>query len=325
MKNSYSRNFSVMFFTIAAMTIWPALADNNSPAMVSQGVSSVSSRPYLLVAPLRESAAKGEKDYGPVAAFLSKVTGHPFVYARPTSWLNYEKWIWEDHGDVYFDGPHFIAWRLHNLHASLGPRVPQPQEWRIYTWKGDPAVKTLADVAEGTSFCAPPVPNFGTLWAMSLFQNPMRQPLWVDTKGWGPIFKKVMAHECAVGVAPKLALKKLDPQRTKVTVLTRGPRLPNQGFSISYKVPPALREKIVRALLSPAGERALLPLRQRFSHGAPFVAGNPADYTTVYGPLTEAWGAMYGAVIARYLKRDAAREGFPNPVSAHVSSAIPHP
>lgn len=88
-------------------------------------------KPYVLVAAPRETAARGQRDYGPVAAFLTKVLHHPVVYRHPNGWLTYELWIWKDRADIYFDGPQFIAWRLHYLHQTLGPRVPQPQDWRL--------------------------------------------------------------------------------------------------------------------------------------------------------------------------------------------------
>ncbi|MHB8391909.1 MAG: hypothetical protein ACYDBH_20425 [Acidobacteriaceae bacterium] len=78
---------------------------------------------YRLLAPPRESAAVGKADYGPVAAFLTKVTGQQFVYVRPHGWLQCQMWIWKNYGDVYFDGPHFVSWRLHNQGATLGPRI----------------------------------------------------------------------------------------------------------------------------------------------------------------------------------------------------------
>ncbi len=269
----------------------------------------VATKPYVLVAAPRETAARGLRDYGPVAAFLTKVLHHPVVYRHPDGWLTYELWIWKDRGDIYFDGPQFISWRLHYLHQTLGPRVPQPQDWRLYTWKGSP-VKSLKEAATGAVLCAPPVPNFGTLWVTGLFPNPARQPYIHNMHGWKRIFKAVADHQCMLGIGPKLSLHYLDPQHEKVTVLRRSRHFPNQGFSISAKLPKNVRAAIVRALLSPAGEQAMARLRKRFAHGQPLVAGHTSQYQNVDTGLAAQWGTVYASGIHRYLKQDAKREGF---------------
>ena len=266
-------------------------------------------KPYVLVAAPLETAARGQRDYGPVAAFLTKVLHHPVVYRHPNGWLTYELWIWKDRADIYFDGPQFIAWRLHYLHQTLGPRVPQPQDWRLYTWKGSP-VKTVAGAATGATLCAPPVPNFGTLWVTGLFPNPARQPYIRNMHGWKKIFKAVTDHQCTLGIGPRLTVHYLDPDHKKVTILKRSRHYPNQGFTISRKVPGPVRREIVRALLSPAGEKAMMRLRKRFSHGRRLVAGQVRQYRNVDMGLDAQWGTVYATGIDRYLRQDAKREGF---------------
>jgi len=266
------------------------------------------SRPYVFVAAPRETEAQGMRVYGPIAAFLTEVLGHKVVYEHPNGWLTYELWIWEDHADIYFDGPQFMAWRMIHLDQTIGPRVPQPQDWRLYTWKGSP-VTNLQEAANGASLCAPPVPNFGTLWVTSLFRNPSRQPFIRNTSGWTPIFKAVRNHSCTLGIGPKLTIESLDPHHQLVTILKKGPAYPNQGFTVSAKLPLSVRTTIVHALLSPAGEKAMMPLRKRYSHGLPLVDGHPADYKDVDQGLDAQWGTIYAASINRYLEIDAKNEG----------------
>ncbi|AWP24759.1 hypothetical protein C4901_16735 [Acidiferrobacter sp. SPIII_3] len=282
-----------------AMMPWSA-ADAAPPATI---------KPYILVSAPRETAARGQRDYGPVAAFLTKVLHHPVVYRHPNGWLTYELWIWKDRADIYFDGPQFVAWRLHYLHQTLGPRVPQPQDWRLYTWKGSP-VKTVAGAATGATLCAPPVPNFGTLWVTGLFPNPARQPYIRNMHGWKRIFKAVADHQCTLGIGPRLTLHYLDPGHKKVTILKRSRHYPNQGFTVSRTLPGPVRREIVRALLSPAGEKAMMRLRKRFSHGRRLVAGQVRQYRNVDVGLNAQWGTVYATGIDRYLRQDAKREGF---------------
>ena len=257
---------------------------------------------YRVVAPPREKPAIGEQDFGSVAAFLTKVTGHKFVYEQPSNWLQYQSWVWQNYGDVYFDGPHFVAWRLHNQGATLGPRLPQPQDWRIFTWAGNSQLKTISD-ATGAIFCAPPPPNFGTLWAQTLFTNPSEQPYILNTKGWDNIYKGVVSHKCAIGVTPKVTLNHMDPNHMQTTIIQRGPHFPNQAFSLSRSLPPDLQQQIISALLSPAGETVLMPLRKRFTAGRPFVAGLADQYKDVDQGLDDYWNPIFGPEIKKDLEK----------------------
>ncbi len=272
--------------------------------LVSAAVFAARPPVFTVVAPPRETVAVGNLDYGTVAAFLTKVTGVHFVYKRPNNWLQYQSWVWKDGGDVYFDGPHFVAWRLHHQGATLGPRLPQAQNWRIFTWAGNPDIHSIRDVVGGI-FCAPPPPNFGTLWAQTLFPNPARQPYILNTHGWAKIFKQVESRHCEIGIAPKITLNTLDPERTLTYIIKRGPVFPNQAFSLSRKLPSALRQKIITALLSPAGERALMPLRKRFAAGRRFVAGTPAQYVDVDQGLDAYWNPIFGQEIKKDLEKEA--------------------
>ncbi len=267
-----------------------------------------SAKPYILTAAPRETAARGQRDYGPIAAFLAKVLHHPVVYRHPDGWLSYELWLWKDHADIYFEGPQFVAWQLDHLQQTLGPRIPQPQDWRLYTWKGSP-VQTMNEAATGASLCTPPIPNFGALWVMGLFPDPTRQPYVRDMHGWKSIYKAVHNHQCALGIGPKLTLDYLDPKHTQMTILSRSVHYPNQAFAISAKLPQGVRTAIVRALLSPAGEQALLRLRKRFAHGRRMIAGHASQYQGVADGLDAQWGTIYATQINHYLRQDAKREG----------------
>lgn len=265
-------------------------------------------KPYVLVAAPRESASKGAYDYGPIAAFLSQALHHKVIYEHPNGWLTYERWLWKDHADIYFDGPQFVAWRLHHLQQALGPRIPQNQDFRLYTGKGS-SVANLRQAANGAVLCAPPLPNFGTLWVTSLFTNPSRQPYSQDMHGWKAIYKAVVQGKCAIGIGPRLTIHYLDPNYKKITILERSPHYPNQAFTMSAKLSPAVQAAINQALLSPAGEKAMMRLRKRFAHGRRLVRGHIAQYKDADQSLDAQWGTIYAAGINRDLKKDAQREG----------------
>lgn len=290
---------AVLAVLVSSGVTWPAIA--GTAARPVAGIA------YRFLAPPRESAALGQATYGPIAAFLTRATGHKFVYVHLNSWLEYERWIWMNKGDLYFDGPHFAAWRMHNEGATLGPVVPQPQQWRLYTWRGNKAIRTVADTY-GLRLCAPPAPNFGALWAAAMYTNPVRQPYFMDMHNWVKIYRAVVAHKCDVGVGPKTTLDVVDPHHTKIRILVRGPDYPNQAFTLSRSIPLALQGHIIEALLSPAGQAAMSKLRTRFANGHPLVSVAPNKYATVDRPLSAYWGATYQPIISR-LETQGALEG----------------
>ncbi len=256
----------------AMLTILPGMAAH---------AASRAQKPWILTAAPRENPARGARDYGPVAAYLSRVMHHAVVYRHPSSWIQYQGWIWANKAQIYFDGAQFIAWRAKNGLAVPGPVIAQAQRWRLYTWSGS-GVKTLNDVATGAVLCAPPPPNYGTLWLEGLFPNPLRQPYMKNMHGWAAIHKAVLAHSCTVGIGPATTLRKFGARG--LTVLERGPdQMPNQGFSLSKDLSAATRARIMTALVAPAGEQAMRRLRDRFGAGHKLVRGRMTAY--VSGPI----------------------------------------
>ena len=253
--------------------------------------------PWILTAPPRETAARALRDYGPVATFLSRALDHPVQFRHPDSWLQYESWIRQGKATIWFDGPQFIAWRIVHLEASPGPVIPQPRVWELYTWKGS-SVRRVRDAA-GLSLCAPPEPNFGALWESHLFTNPVRQPYVIDTHAWKAIYKAVRTHACATGIGPKHVLDQLASGNKDVMILRTSRPLPNQGFSYSKSLSPAEQARATQALLSPAGEQALLRVRQRFADGLPLVQpAAPGKATArIARWLNSVWGELYPSAL----------------------------
>lgn len=279
---------------------------------------------YRLIAPPEQTAAAGQATYGPIAAFLTRATGQRFVYKHVDSWLEYEHWIWLNKGDVYFDGPHFAAWRIHHQGATLGPAVPQPEQWRLYTWHGNSAINSVADTY-GLRLCAPPAPNFGALWAGAMYNNPVRQPYFVDMHNWVKIYRALVAHRCDVAVGPKTILDTLDPSRTTIKIITRSPNYPNETFTLSRSIPKALQQRIINALLSRSGQAAMRRLRAQFSNGRPLVSATPGRYVHVDDALSTYWGATYKPVISRLREEgtaeNAARWNRGRNGTAHATSS----
>ena len=272
-----------------------------------QGVRDDSTKPYIFVVPPRETLGEATRIYGPIADYLSRILDHKVQFQHQTNWLSYQNMLWDDDADIYFDGPHFVAWRLHKQGHVLGPRLPQNQDWRMFTRADHPKVLNLATAA-GRRFCGHAPPNFGTLYALSLLDNPVRQPYILNVKGWPAVIEGVMNNKCDFGIVPLTQLKSFDPSQTKVRILNEGPHFPNQAFTFGPRFTAEQKAKMTTALLSPDGQKTLENLRKQFANGRELVAGKEEDYQTVDAPLTAYWEPIYGAIIAMHNNRNLAKQ-----------------
>ena len=272
-----------------------------------EGARDDSTKPYIFVVPPRETLAEATRIYGPVAEYLTSTLGHKVEFQYQNNWLSYQSLLWSDSADIYFDGPHFVAWRMHKNAHVLGPRLPQNQDWRLFTRADHPKVLTLANAA-GRRFCAHAPPNFGTLYALSLLDNPARQPYITNTKGWPAVIDGVMNGKCDFGIVPLTQLKTFDPSQTKTRVLNEGPHFPNQAFTYGPRFSAEQKARMTAALLSPEGQKALENLRKEFANGRDLVAGKDEDYQGVDGPLMAYWEPIYGAIIAQHATRNVAKQ-----------------
>ena len=160
-------------------------------------------------APPRESAKVGMEIYGPVADYLSKVIGKKVVYKYPGTWGVYRTKMLEGSYDIIFDGPHFNSYRMEKLSHNILVKIPEPDEFAVIVRKDQAGIKNIQQMA-GYTFCTHAPPNLGTLVLLSQFDNPARQPMIINTKGWDHIYQGVISGKCAGGVMPVALLRQYD-------------------------------------------------------------------------------------------------------------------
>lgn len=232
---------------------------------------------YLFVAPPRESPERGVEIYKPIADFLTKSTGERFTYQHPKNWSEYSRGMIDGDYDLVFDGPHFVSWRIHNIDHEVIAKLPQLHIWRVIAKKDNEEIKSLNDLI-GRKVCAPKSPNFGMLTMMSHFTNPEKEPIQVTTKGWKDGFDSVVQGKCVATVLPITNHKKFDPEQKQTKVIHTHLPYPNQAFTVGPNIPPGLKARIRKELLSEEGQQALLMLRDRFTGGAKLVSAENEEY-----------------------------------------------
>jgi len=233
-------------------------------------------RTYIFSAPPRESYEDGMKQYGAIAAYLSRVTGKKIEYVHQTNWISYLQGIKQGDYDIVFDGPHFNAWRNRYLNHEPIARIDFPctdteratgkcktfkPEWFMVYREG-----TNTSRLSGRTFCLHAPPNFGTLSLMhTKFPDPAHQPYIKEMKGWIKMVKAVRdnTNECDFTVSRMKHIKSVDPAG-QVLAYDAFDAFVQQGFTMSKDLPADMRAKIAAALLSEEGRQATAAFHKRF-------------------------------------------------------------
>lgn len=264
----------------------------------------------ILTSPPRENAAKGQQQYGPLAAALTELLGEKVSYQQPKGWLFYQRDMRQDDYDIVFDGPHFISWRILQFDHTPVAKLPGKLAFVVVSRKSDSSVKELDDLVN-QPVCAIAPPNLSTLTILALYANPVRQPRLVSAKGGAPgVYKEFNKGECKAAILrDKFFDKKLtDEDRAQLKVLYRSQPISNQGITVSSRVTEEQRQKITEFLTHETP--ATMPILKRFAPKAKsMIPASKADYDEHYRLLT---GVIFGWEITNpeYLRQQrASRSG----------------
>jgi ABC-type phosphate/phosphonate transport system substrate-binding protein len=228
-------------------------------------------------APPRGSYQEEVAIYQPIVDLLSKVIGKKVTYQYSDNWLSYSKDMTEGSYDIVFDGPAFNGWRIEKLSHTPIVRLPEDFVFVVITKADNDRVKQVKDLA-GRMICAHAPPNLGTLTLLSQFDNPSRQPVIIETKGWDNSYKAMLNGKCAATVVPIKNLTKNDAGAKKLTkTLYQHKSMPNQAISVGPRIAPELHKKIAQALLSDEGKQATAKLRAEYA-GKDFVPTTRDEY-----------------------------------------------
>jgi len=243
----------------------------------------------VLTAPPRESVEAGQQQYGPIADYLSKVTGMKVVYEHPPTWGLYRTEMLNGNYDIIFDGGHFADYRARRLGYNIVAKMPAPQQFAIIVRKDD-SISSVDQLA-GQTFCSPPPPNQGALQAISQFKDAANQPITVPitSKFWPSVYSGVVTGRCRGGILVMAIFEKLNKDGA-AKVVHKTPPQPNQAFSIGPRVSPEVRAKIAAALVAPDAAQPTEKLRERFKVGESFVAANNAEYAGLGDLLKNEFG-----------------------------------
>jgi len=208
----------------------------------------------------RDSAEKELQIYQPVVDLLTKATGQKVRFLHGDNFLVYQSEMRKGTYDIVFDGPHFVSWRMAKLQHVPLVKFPGNLVFVLAVKKDQARINGLKDMA-GRTMCAFPPPNLATLSVQFEFDNPARQPMILESETFPQSYKNMVAGKCAGAILQKKLFDDLDKEKQLAKVLFTSKPYPNQAFSAGPKVTPEMRERIVKALLSPEGAAATQKMR----------------------------------------------------------------
>ena len=266
----------LLFFALALMPLTAQAADAQAAVHPSNADSVKSGNTLILGAPPRGALAEETQNYQPIADFLTRVTGKKVVYEHSDNWLSYTTNMTKGKYDFVFDGPHFNGWRMEKLNHTPLVKLPGDFIFVLVTRADNKSFTELKQLA-GRRICAHAPPNLGTLTVQNQFDNPARQPIIVEVKGWENSYKSVVEGKCVATILPLKMNEKLDKDKNLTRVLYKSKALPDQALSAGARIAPELQLKIRDALLSADGKTATNQLRTAYA-GKHFVPATREEY-----------------------------------------------
>jgi len=267
--------------------------------------SAVAANTLTFTAPPRDVGGGDEPAvYGPVAEYLSSVTGKKIVYKHPGNWLSYQSEMRKGAYDLIFDGPHFVSWRMSQIGHEPVAKLPGKLVFVVVARKDDVRADSTTYLA-GRSVCGMPRPNLATLTMYSLFDNPMRQPRIVQTASFREAYDSLLAGKCVAAVMGKGFYNRFDKDGLKTKILYTSPGVPNQAFSASTKFTAEDRRKMTEALTSSQARTKMGKFFDIFSKEKDLVTAKHEEFEGVALLLKDVYGFELPATTAAPPKSSA--------------------
>lgn len=246
----------------------------------------------VLTSPPRESAARGEELYGPLAQLLTTQLGQPVVYMHARDWIEYSTRMKQDKYDIIFDGPHFAAWRMKHLGHTPVAKLPGDMSFVVVSRKDDKTQSRMRDLISAP-VCAQASPNLGTMALLAQFTNPLIQPDLYEVANITEVYEVFKSGKCKAAIIQDKFMSKLPiEERLKLKVIFNSSRYPDQTITVSKRVTDRQRAVLAELLTRPSGIAATQELLKQYTKQAKrFEPVRPQEFA---GLETLLEGALWG-------------------------------
>lgn len=239
-------------------------------------------------APPRETPAEGARLYQPLADYLSQALGRRVTYRHPGTWGAYRTEVLQGKYDLVFDDPHLTGYHAEKRGYHGIAKFFEDFRYAVVV-RSDYAFENIARL-RGQTFCTFAPPNLGTLVLLSLFDNPVRQPVLVSVNSWEEAYQGVVSGQCVGGVIPLPMARKLDPDNRQLRVVFNSTEFPHQAVSAGPRLSAKERNLIRAALTGSGAVGPTAKLRAQWNTPNGFVAAGNEEYTVLSDYLGGEWG-----------------------------------
>ena len=243
---------------------------------------------YVFTAAPDKSTVIAHQTYGPIAEYLSQVTGKQIVYRHSPDWRTYQQAMQQDEYDLIFDGSHFVSWRISRLEHEPLVKSAQKDIFVVLASRRDHQLNLLQDLA-GRSVCAHGAPHYATLQEYRKFDNPARQPVLIRKQNWQAIYQAMIAGTCDGAIMSLEAYHQVDPNRRHARVVFTSEAIPGPTLTAGPRLSAEEKTAIARALLSAEGRKVTKRLRQQLGTKQ-ITQATKSEYTDLDTILQGVWG-----------------------------------
>lgn len=243
---------------------------------------------YVFTTAPESSMTSARQTYGPIADYLSQVTGKRIVYRQEPDWRTYQQAMRQGEYDLVFDGSHFVSWRISRLRHEPLVKVAQKDIFVVLASRRDHQLRLLQDLT-GRSVCGHGLPHYATLQLYNKFDNPARQPILIREQNWQTIYRAMLAGKCDGAIMSLAAYRQVDPHSRHARIVFRSKAIPGQTLTAGPRLSAEDRTAITRALLSPEGREVTKALRHQLGK-TKITRAKKSEYTGLDKVLRGVWG-----------------------------------
>lgn len=206
------------------------------------------------------SEAQTRASFGPLATYLSQVSGKRVTIATRPNFLAYWDTLRKGAGyDLVLDAAHFTDYRVQKLGFTVLAKVPDSVSYSLVMRDDDPAF----DPAElvGRRVATLGTPSIGAARLNAMFPNPVRQPIAVEVASAEEGMELLLAKKVEAAILPTPIVSQRMAQGGGIAVVTTTDAIPHIALSAAPSIDAATQERIRRGLLdatkTPAGKEML--------------------------------------------------------------------
>ncbi len=221
--------------------------------------------------------------YTPLVKHLQKVTGQRIRIVYNKNLFAHWNATQREEYDIILDGPHFTDYRLQKRQYQVLVKFPDVISYSLVTRNDLLILETDELIAK--RLATPPSPSLGALRLFEIYTKPLRQPIIVDSGDALSAAEMLAKGEVDAAMVPTFLVGRYVDFNTVLTT----DQVPAPAISVSSKMEPAVREKILQALLDLPNSAEGKKILEKINTPG-FVATSADEYKGYSKLLQGMWG-----------------------------------